>query len=373
MAKKKANIKILSAAAISKKYGGSGLATSVLKDIELWIPSRFLALNHQWGGGIPYGKIVEIYGEESSGKSLLALDFAYCTQQLGGVVIWIDAEKAFMKNWTEKNGLDLDKIHLYPENVIELISDFVMDSVIYWRSVLTNNEPILLAVDSLAALTCNDNLNTPQLDRKAEMGNRAKAIGTFLRDRNALLDSLGISTILINQLRHKIGASNYEDPDTTPGGDATKFYASIRVGVYGGKQIKGKIRGKEIRVGRVSSIRIKKNKVAPPRDTLKGVEVYFNPEYTKFPIGFNRYFGLDDMVIDKEIFEKRGNRYFYKDKLIANGRESLSNVLIEDDDLRRRVIRKLGINSISTLQKKLDSISTNYYPVNIGKEEKDEE
>lgn len=372
MAKKKASIKVLTATAISKKYSGSGLATSVLEDIDLWIPSRFLALNHQWGGGLPYGKIVEIYGEESSGKSLLAFDFAYCTQQLGGVVIWVDAEKAFMKGWAEKNEIDLDKTHLYSENVIELISDFTMDSILYWRSVLVKNEPILLVVDSLAALTCNDNLNTPQLDRKAEMGNRAKAIGTYLRDRNSLLDDLGVCTILINQLRKKIGASNYEDPDQTPGGDATKFYASIRAGIYGGKQIKGKIKGKETRVGRVSSIRIKKNKVAPPRDTLKGVEVYFNPEYKKYPIGFNKYFGLDDLIIEKEIFEKKGTRFYLKDKMIANGKDALLKVIMEDDDLRRKVIRKLGINTISTMQRKLDSLDKNHFPVKL-KADADEE
>lgn len=372
MAKKKAKLKLLSESAITKKYSGSGIAISVLKEVDLWLPSRFLALNYQWGGGLPYGKIVEIYGEESSGKSLLALDFAYCAQQLGGIVIWIDAEKVFMKNWSEKNGLDLNQVHLYPENVVELISDFIMDSVLYWRSKLTNNEPILLVLDSLAALTCYDNLNTPQLDRKAEMGNRAKAIGTMLRDRNAILTDCGVCTILINQLRDKIGASNYEDPDTTPGGAATKFYASIRVGVYGGKQIKGKIRGKETRVGRVSSIRIKKNKVAPPRDTLKGVEVYFNTEYTKQPIGFNKYFGLDELIIDKAVLEKRGNRFFLRDKLVANGRESLNKVIVDNDDLRAKIIRKLEVNSISGLRKKLSTMNTNLYPIKLGKNESED-
>lgn len=374
MAKKKSNvIKIPTQAALMKKYQGSGIASTVLSDITLWIPSRFLALNHQWGGGVPYGEIVELYGEESSGKSLLAQDFAYSTQQLGGVVIFADAEKAFTKQWSEANGLELDKVWLYQENTIELISDWVMDSIIMWRSQLTNNEPILLVLDSLAVLECLENQNTPQTDRKAEMGNRAKAIGTFFRARKPILHKYGVAAIVINQLRDKVGASKFEDPDTTPGGQATKFYAGIRVGVYGGKQIKKKIKGVEKRVGRVSSIRIKKNKVAPPRETLKGAEVYF-VETKNNPIGFNRYFGLPELLQELEIVtrKKGSSNYMMNDKLIARGEEKFLDLLYNDDKLRRKLIRKAGINTISRTQEQLDSIKTNLYPVKAGAKEDEE-
>jgi recombination protein RecA len=376
MAKAKKAIKIPTMASMSKKYGGSGYGTKVLEAPMLWLPCKFLAVNYQFGGGIPYGKILELFGTESGGKTLLAQDFAYACQQLGGMVIWADAEKSFTKEWAEKNGLDMDKIWLYKENTIENISDWVRDSIYMWRSQLVNNEPILLVVDSLAALECEANQNTEQLDRKAEMGNRAKAIGTFLRGRNPLLDELGICTILVNQLRSKVGASKFEDPDTTPGGEATKFFADIRAGVYGGKQIVKKIKGKETRVGRLSSIRIKKNKVAPPRDTIKGAEVYFNAEYKKMPIGFNRYFGLEEIILEKEILLKQGNKYSFRGKVIATKKDGIMEALMENEDLRRKIIRKLGINSIGTLQKKLDSIETNLFPVSIKKdkdEEKDEE
>ena len=126
MAKKgKGKIKIQTESALRKKYAGSGNANEILVAPEnmLWIPSRFLALNDQWGGGACYGKIHEVFGEESSGKSLLAFDFAYSTQALGGVVLWADAEFAFMRDWAEKNGIDLTQVELYPEKAIELISD----------------------------------------------------------------------------------------------------------------------------------------------------------------------------------------------------------------------------------------------------------
>lgn len=367
MAKKlKGKIKIQSESALRKKYAGSGTASNILvpSDEMLWIPSRFLALNDQWGGGAPYGKIIEIFGEESSGKSLLAFDFAYCTQALGGVVLWADAEFAFMRDWAEKNSLDLTNIELYPEKAIELISDWTMDMGIYYRSKLTNNEPILVIVDSIAALDCIENLNSSQLESKAEMGNRAKQMDKWLRTRNGSYESLGITVILINQLRSKIGASQFEDPDTTPGGKATRFYASIRVGIYGGKQITKKIKGKERRIGRLTSIRIKKNKVAPPKPTLKGAEVYFTDDHDN-GIGFNKYFGLPDILIEKEVVtrKKGSSRFYMGDKMVANGEEAFIRKLYEDEELRKKLIRKSGINTISKTRKQLEKIQKNLYPV----------
>jgi recombination protein RecA len=374
MAKKaKGKIKLQTESALRKKYAGSGNAKEILVAPEdmLWIPSRFLALNDQWGGGIPYGKVVEVFGEESSGKSLIAFDFSYCTQALGGVVLWADAEFAFMRGWAEKNGIDLKDVELYPEKAIELISDWSMDMGIYWRSKLTNNEPILLVVDSIAALECLENLNSSQVDSKAEMGNRAKQMDKWLRTRNGSYEEIGMSAILINQLRSKIGASQFEDPDTTPGGKATRFYASIRVGVYGGKQITKKIKGKDRRIGRVTSIRIKKNKVAPPKPTLKSAEVFFTDEGGN-EIGFNRYFGLADLLVEKDVLtrKKGSSRFYLGDKMIANGEEALIKKLQEDGDLRKKLIRKSGINTISRTQKQLDKLSKNLYPIKTTEFEK---
>lgn len=377
MAKKKTNkLKVSTESALRKKYAGSGLASQIVVSGEdtLWIPSRFLALNHQWGGGAPYGKIIEIFGEESSGKSLTAFDLAYSTQALGGMVLWADAEFAFTEDWAIKNGLDLDLVELYKEKSIEKISDWSVDMAIYYRSKLVKNEPILLVVDSLAALDCLDNLNTSQVDAKAEMGNRAKAIDKWLRGRNGIYEDLGITVVLINQLRSKIGASQFEDPDTTPGGKATRFYASIRVGIYGGKSLTKKVDGKELRVGRVSSIRIKKNKVAPPKPTIKSAEVYF-VETPVTEVGFNRYFGLPELLVELgTLSRKKGSsRYYMGEKMVANGEEALIKVIKGDDELRKKLIRKSGINTISRTQSKLNKLTENRYPITAINSEEDEE
>jgi len=218
---------ILTDAALSKKYHGMGKASeiAVLPEDSLWLPSRNIYLNYTMGGGIPYGKICEIFGGESSGKSLVAMDFGYSAQYLGGVVLWNDAEQAFDPHWAEQNGLDLDNLYLFNETSIEKISDWAADMSITFRSRLKNNQPILLVTDSTAALDCEANINGVQLDAKAEMGNRAKALYKYLRIRNQMFAELGIILIFINQLRKKVGATIFEDPDTTPGGDAMKFFA----------------------------------------------------------------------------------------------------------------------------------------------------
>lgn len=375
MAKKgKSVYKANTETALRRKYKGTGLAEEVLTDNELRIPSRFLALNHQLGGGAYYGKIHEIFGEESSGKSLTALDFAYVTQKLGGVVLWADSEYAFTKDWSLQNGLNLDKIELFREKAIEVISDWSVDMAIYYRSKLVNNEPILLVVDSIAALSCLANLGGYQQDEKAEMGNRAKAIDAWLRNRNGIYEELGITVILINQLRKKIGASQFEDPDTTPGGMATRFYASIRVGFYGGKQITAKVNGVEERVGRITSIRIKKNKVAPPKPTIKGAEVYFHPGY-KEPIGFNRYFNLPELLNQQGVISRKkgSSKYMMGDELVANGELVFLKKLKNDADFRKMLIEKTDINTISKTRSKLKSISYNMFPVNLGKDKEEDE
>lgn len=375
MAKKKTNtVKLKTRAALRKKYSGSGPANEIIVagDKMLWLPSRFLALNDLLGGGIPFGKILEIYGEESSGKSLIAFDFAYCAQALGGVVLWADAEFAFTYDWAIANGLDLEGVELYQEKAIELIADWSLDMALAYRAELTNNEPILLVIDSIAALDCLDNINSSQVDAKAEMGNRAKAMDRMLRIRNGAWDKLGVSVILINQVRAKIGAGLFEDPETTPGGKATKFYASQRIGVYGGKQIKAKIRGKEDRVGRVSSIRVKKNKVAPPKPTIKAAEVYFHPEY-KEPVGFSRYFNLVPILENKEVLErnKGASWYYYKGEKIANGAAAMEKMIKEDAKLRAKLIRKAGINTISQTRKKMKEMDNQFDVTNLTKKDLD--
>lgn len=199
MAKNK--LKIPTKNELLKKYGDIIKVASNKEDTGLWLPSTFFALNYQMGGGIPFGKILEIAGEESSGKSLIAYNFAYACQQLGGHVIWVDAEQSWMNSWAEENGVDPEKVTVINETRIEYIADAVADLALYLRAQLTNNEPILLVLDSIAATDCSDNIDAKMTDAKAEMGGRAKALYKYFRIRNELFYRLGITQIYINQLR----------------------------------------------------------------------------------------------------------------------------------------------------------------------------
>lgn len=356
-------IKIPTLREIQKKFPSQYIAGEVDESKRPWLPTRFLAFNKVTGGGCPFGKIIELFGEESSGKSLMAYDFAYCCQYLGGMVLWVDAEQSFTNDWATKNGLDLDKIIIFRSTSIEAISDWVANMALYWRSQLTHNEPILLVLDSVSALDTDINLNSEMLNASADMGNRAKAIYKYFRIRNEMLYSLGITQVYINQLRKNLKAGMFENPDTTPGGKALAFYASIRIGLYGGKQITKKVKGKERKIGRVTSIRTIKNKVATPGPTLKGSPLYNNAKYVD-SIGFDRLHFLDEILLEEEIIEKtKSGTYSYKGKTLCRGAEKFAELLREDDDLRRKLIRKAGINTLGATKKLLESLQENLYPV----------
>ena len=131
--KTKVGLKVPTKNELLKKYGSMVKLASETTETGLWLPSTFFALNYQWGGGIPFGKIAEIAGEESSGKSLIAYNFAYSCQQLGGHVIWVDAEQSWMNSWAEANGVDPEKVTVINDTRIEYVSDAVADIAIYIR------------------------------------------------------------------------------------------------------------------------------------------------------------------------------------------------------------------------------------------------
>lgn len=360
--KKKVGVKVPTANEILKKYGYSvTMEADKTEDLGLWIPSTFFALNHQMGGGCPWGKVIEFMGMESSGKTLMALNMAYACQQLGGHVIWVDAEQCWSNEWAEANGLDLSRITLLSDTQIEVISDAMADLSIYFRSKLTHNEPILVVVDSIAALDCADNINSNMYDSKADMGNRAKALYKMLRIRNELFRKLGITQIYINQLRTKLNAGFGQDPNTTPGGQAMQFYASIRLAFFGGRTLTTKIKGRERKVGRYVTIRVIKNKVAPPRATISKAPMYFYPQYHE--VGFDRCFGLEDVLVENGIIENKRGTYIFKDSTLCRGEEKFMKLLEEDDELRRKLLKLGDINTIGTTKKKLAKISENLFPV----------
>lgn len=363
MAKKsKVGIKVPTKNEILKKYGEIVKLASETKESGLWLPSTFFALNYTFGGGIPFGKILEVAGEESSGKSLIAYNFAYTTQQLGGHVIWVDAESSWMNSWAIENGVDPEKVTVVNDTRIEYVSDVVADLAIYTRSQLTHNEPILLVIDSVAAMDCADNIDSKMVEGKAEMGGRAKALYKYFRIRSELFYRLGVTQIYINQLRTALNVGFGKDSSVTTGGAALKFYASIRAAFYSGKSITVKQKGKERKAGKLVTIRLIKNKVAPPRPTISKCPVYFNPKFHE--VGFDRCFGLEDVLVENDIIEKSsGGIYKYKGKTLARGEEKFQKLLEEDDELRRKLLRRANINTIGTTKKRLGEIDFNYFPV----------
>ena len=353
---------------IRKNYSTS-LASDIYvpKDRTLWLPSRSIPLNWALGGGIPYGRIAEIFGAESSGKTLLAMDFGYAAQKCGGIVLINDAEQAFDPYWAEQNGLDVSKIEICNDVAVERVSDWLLDTVLYYRSQLTNNEPILFIQDSVAALDTTDSLETKQSDKKAEMGNRAKAIYTMLRIRNKMMAELGVVSIFINQVRSKLGAGLFADPDTTPGGAAMKYFASQRVGVYAGKQEKIKSAGRDRRIGVNISIRLIKNKVSPPRPTFKS-KIYFDAEHAPY-LGIDRYMGLVDILMDDGIIhKKKGHSIYHGENKIASGMTDMEELLGSDKSLRSKLVKEAGIHTISKLKSQLKRETINKYKLNKVKD-----
>lgn len=361
--KKKTGLKVPTLSEIERKYGSSlRIQASSDSDLDLWVPSTFPALNYLMGGGCPWGKIVEIMGMESSGKTLAALNFAYVAQQLGGHVIWVDAEQSWTNQWAEENGINPEQVTLINDTQVEVISDAIADLSIYHRSRLTNNEPIVMVLDSIAALDCVDNINSKMVEAKADMGNRAKAIYKMLRIRNELLYKLGITQIYINQIRTKLNAGFGSDPTTTPGGAALAFYASIRLAFFGGKTMTIRDKGKDRKVGRYVTIRVIKNKVAPPRATISKAPVYFNKNYHE--VGFDKYYGLDDVFLELGVVQKTtSGTYSYNGSNICRGEEKFKALLEENSKLRRELLKESKINTVSATRSKLKELTENLFPI----------
>ncbi len=371
--------KLLSESAIRKKYDDTVRGDILLPtEKTLWLPSRVIPLNWQLGGGLQYGKVTELFGYESTGKSLLGMDFGYVAQSLGGVILWGDAESSFNPAWASKNGIDLERIEIYDSNDIEGLSDWVMDWCILWRSKLTKNEPIIFVLDSIATLDCEVNINSSQKDAKAEMGNRAKAIYKMLRTRSKLFKKLGIVVLLINQVRKKVGASMFEASTTQPGGDAVKFYASQRIGLIASKQIKGVMnrngfkedsqKGKKM--GRNIIIQIEKNKLAPPTNSVK-TQVYFQPDIWSH-LGYSRYHGLLDIFVNDGTVIKKGNWYYYKNHSICQGEDAFIDIMYTDEKKRKILLKSSSINTVSKAREKLKGLDSNLFKV-VGKVKEEEE
>jgi len=296
-------------------------------DVEA-IPTGSLALDNALGvGGVPRGRIIEIYGPESSGKTTLATHIIAEAQKLGGTCAFIDAEHAFDPNYAEDLGVDVDELLLSQPDTGEQALN-ICDTLV--RSGALD----VIAIDSVAALV-------PQAELEGDMGDthvglQARLMSQALRKLAGTINRTKTSLIFINQIRMKIGVM-FGNPETTSGGRALKFYSSVRMDI---RRIGAVKDGQDV-VGNRTRVKVKKNKVAPPFK-----EAEFDIIYGE---GISSLGELIDLGTEADILEKRGSWYSYGEETIAQGREATKEWLKENDDEREAIkheIRKeLGMLS----------------------------
>jgi recombination protein RecA len=292
------------------------------------ISTGALALDLALGvGGVPKGRVIEIYGPESSGKTTLALHIIAEAQKAGGLAAFIDAEHALDPTYAEVIGVDLENLYFsQPDNGEQALE--IADTLV--RSGALD----LVVVDSVAALV-------PRAEIEGEMGDshvglQARLMSQALRKLSGSLSRSGTTAVFINQLREKIGVM-FGSPETTPGGRALKFYASVRLDI---RRIGALKTGNET-VGNQTKVTVRKNKVAPPFK-----EVFFDIMYGE---GISREGSLLDIGIEHEVVQKSGAWFAYGDERLGQGRENAKQFLKENDEVRERILaeiyEKLGLKA----------------------------
>jgi recombination protein RecA len=290
------------------------------------IPTGAIALDVALGiGGLPRGRVVEIYGPESSGKTTVALHAVANAQRAGGIVAFIDAEHALDPDYAKALGVDIDELIVSQPDTGEQALEIV-------DTLVRSNAVDVLVVDSVAALV-------PRAEIEGEMGDshvglQARLMSQALRKMTGALNGAGTTMIFINQLREKIGVM-FGSPETTTGGRALKFYASVRLDVRRIETLKD---GQEM-VGNRTRIKVVKNKVAPP---FKQAE--FDIMYGQ---GISREGGLIDVGVEAGLVRKAGAWYTYEGDQLGQGKENSRNFLRDNPDLanelEKRILEKLGV------------------------------
>jgi recombination protein RecA len=276
-------------------------------------------------GGIPRGRVTEIYGPESSGKTTLTMHCIAEAQKRGGLAAFIDAEHAFDKAYAEKLGIDTENLLIsQPDNGEQALE--IADHLI--RSGAID----IIVIDSVAALVPKGELEGEMGDSK--MGLQARLMSQALRKLTGTISKTGCACIFINQLREKIGVM-FGNPETTTGGNALKFYASVRLDIRRTAQIKD---GDEAIGNRVVKVKVVKNKVAPP---FKVVE--FDIMYGR---GISKSGEIVDLGVELEVIQKSGSWFSYEGNKLGQGRDAVKQ-LIEDnpelmDQLEKKIKEKLG-------------------------------
>ena len=263
-------------------------------------------------GGLPKGRVIEIYGPESSGKTTLTLHAIAESQKAGGIAAFIDAEHAFDRGYAAKLGVDIENLIIsQPDNGEQALE--IADNLI--RSGAID----IVVIDSVAALTPKSEIEGEMGDSK--MGLHARLMSQALRKLTGTISKTHCTVIFINQLREKIGVM-FGNPETTTGGNALKFYASVRLDIRRVTQIKdsnGEVQGNKTRV------KVVKNKVAPP---FKSAE--FDIMYGT---GISKVGEIIDIGVDREIIKKSGSWYSYQDTKLGQGRDAVKDLLLDNPDL----------------------------------------
>ena len=307
---------------IEKKFGKGSvmrLGDRAAVDVDV-IPSGSLTLDKALGiGGYPKGRIIEIYGPESSGKTTLTLHAIAQAQKQGGKAAFIDAEHAIDPVYAKNLGVDIDELILSQpdsgEQALEIAEMLVRSGVID-----------LIVIDSVAALVRQVELDGEMGD--AAVGLQARLMSKALRKLSGVMNKTNCTVIFINQLREKIGVM-YGNPETTTGGRALKFYSSVRVEIRRSEQIK---QNGEI-VGNKANIKVVKNKVAPPFKTTQ-VDIIYGK-------GISRDGEILDLAVEGDIVEKSGAWYAYNGEKIGQGRENAKNFLLEHPAIFAEVEEKV--------------------------------
>src|SRR6187402_2149741 len=324
---------------LEKTYGKGAvmkLSDEKVQDIPA-IPTGSLGLDIALGiGGIPRGRIIEIYGPESSGKTTLTLHCIAEAQKAGGMAAFIDAEHAFDKSYAEKLGIDTTNLLIsQPDNgeqALEIAEHLIRSGAID-----------IIVIDSVAALVPKAEIEGEMGDSK--MGLQARLMSQALRKLTGAINKTGCCCIFINQLREKIGVM-FGNPETTTGGNALKFYASVRLDIRRIGQIKD---GDEI-TGNRTKVKVAKNKVAPP---FRVVE--FDIMYGR---GISRVGEVLDLAVENGIVQKSGSWFSYGGTKLGQGRDSVKD-LLEDNvemwkEMEQKLKDKLMAGSITIPEEKSD-------------------
>lgn len=287
------------------------LGAGAVEQVEA-IPTGSLSLDMALGiGGFPKGRIIEIYGPESSGKTTLAIHAIAQVQKQGGIAAIVDAEHAFDQFYAQKLGVDVENLLIsQPDNGEQALE--IADNLI--RSGAID----LLVIDSVAALTPKAEIEGEMGD--SQMGLQARLMSKALRKLTGSINKAGCCCIFINQLREKIGVM-FGNPETTTGGNALKFYASIRLDI---RRI-GQIKDGESVIGNRTRVKVVKNKVAPPFQTAE-----FDIMYGE---GISKMGEIIDIGVEKEIIRKSGSWFSYNDTKLGQGRDAVKQLLLDNPEL----------------------------------------